>query len=51
MTQLPHILFSSRGIPDPDELTSLGGGAGAGGTAREGVGEAGELVDLGARVP
>jgi hypothetical protein len=41
MMRLPHGLYSSGGVPDPDGPASLGGGA-----AREGVGEAGGVVVL-----
>jgi hypothetical protein len=51
MMRLLHGLFRSEGVLDLDGPTSLDGGAGAEGTAREGVGEVGGVVDLGARVP
>jgi hypothetical protein len=46
MMWLSHILFRSGGIPDPDRPASLDGDAGTGGVAREGVGEAGGVVDF-----
>jgi hypothetical protein len=55
MCQLPDDVvvaqtFQIRGVLDPDGPTSLGGGIGAGGVVREGVGEAGGVVVLDARV-
>jgi hypothetical protein len=49
--RLPHGFVRSGGVLDPDRPASLGGGAGAGGAAREGVSEAGGMVVLAASGP
>jgi hypothetical protein len=51
ITWLSHGLFRSGGVLDPDRLASLSRGTDVGDVARKGVGEAGGMVDLGARVP
>jgi hypothetical protein len=48
---LSHKLLRSGDITDPDGPVSLGGGAGAGGAAMEGVDEAGGVVVLGVICP
>jgi hypothetical protein len=49
--RLLHRLFRFGHVPDPIGPASLGGGAGAGGAAREGVSKAGGMVVLGAICP
>jgi hypothetical protein len=44
MIRLPHESFRSGGVSDPSGPDSLGGGSDAGGTMREGVGEASGVV-------
>jgi hypothetical protein len=48
---LPHGLFRFGGVLDANGLALLGGGAGTGGTAMEGVSEAGSMVVLSASGP
>jgi hypothetical protein len=49
--RLPHELFRSGSVPDPNGLALLGGGADVGGAVREGVSEEGGMVVLGASGP
>jgi hypothetical protein len=49
--RLPHRLFRSDGILDPDGPASLGGGADASSATREGVSEASDMVVLGTSGP
>jgi hypothetical protein len=51
MMRLSHGLFRSGGVPDPDRPALVGGGVGAGGAVREGIGEAGGVVVHGASDP
>jgi hypothetical protein len=51
MISLLRELLRFGDVPDPDGSASLGGGTGTGGPTREGVGEAGGMVFLGASGP